>query len=322
MPIGLTGCDTPARRISSSMMSWSSGSASSPYGSGQCGTTYPASTSCFGVGFGFWVNHARTSRRRGSSSAGRSISIGGLKQPARAATSQRVSRLPRWSGMTMLTLIRHAESQAAIDGIVGGSNGRHRPHRPAGGGRPRRLRDRLLDTGFERRCRAHERPPAGDRDRGRSSRPRSAASRSSEDCDLCELHPGDADGIPWDEYRRSVRHRVAAPTSTTVLHPAARACWSSSNARTRVVADIVARLADEKVVDRLARRLHQCGVPASPRARHRRRPAVLPRTRRTHRSRRGARRDDARQTRGDSIATTTPRTSKAWLSVRGAMMCR
>ena len=47
---GSSASTTPARRISSSMMSWSSGSASRPYGWGQCGTTKPASTSSRGVG--------------------------------------------------------------------------------------------------------------------------------------------------------------------------------------------------------------------------------------------------------------------------------
>ena len=39
MPIGLVGRDTPAARSSSSMSSWCIGSASSPHGSGQWGTT-------------------------------------------------------------------------------------------------------------------------------------------------------------------------------------------------------------------------------------------------------------------------------------------
>ena len=39
MPIGFSGLETPARRISPSMISCNAGSASSPYGRGQWGTT-------------------------------------------------------------------------------------------------------------------------------------------------------------------------------------------------------------------------------------------------------------------------------------------
>ena len=52
IPIGFIGFETPARRISLSMISCNAGSASSPYGRGQCGTTYPASTRSRAVGAG------------------------------------------------------------------------------------------------------------------------------------------------------------------------------------------------------------------------------------------------------------------------------
>ena len=51
----LLGRDTPARFISSSMMIWWIGSASSPHGFGQCGATSPASASWRPVGAGFAV---------------------------------------------------------------------------------------------------------------------------------------------------------------------------------------------------------------------------------------------------------------------------
>ena len=101
--------------------------------------------------------------------------------------------------MTRLVMVRHGEAQAAIDGVVGG---------PVG------------DTGLTELGR---RQAAALRDRFKSQReifdvlltstlPRAIETAAIvapvlgglvaiEDCELCELHTGDADGITWDEYR-------------------------------------------------------------------------------------------------------------------------
>ncbi len=103
-------------------------------------------------------------------------------------------------GPTRLVFIRHGQAQAAVEGVVAG----HRACRgltELGRRQATSLRDRLYDTGelqadvlltslLPRAIETAEilAPALGNLDAQR-------------DCDLCELHPGECDGLRWEEYR-------------------------------------------------------------------------------------------------------------------------
>ncbi len=75
--------------------------------------------------------------------------------------------------------------------------------RPKEGVRPLALRDRLVDTGELATASVSYTSVLA---RAIETRAVAAAgigdgTASVEDCDLCELHPGEADGLTWDEFR-------------------------------------------------------------------------------------------------------------------------
>jgi 2,3-bisphosphoglycerate-dependent phosphoglycerate mutase len=105
---------------------------------------------------------------------------------------------------TRLVLVRHGESRATVDEIVGGHDGckglSDRGRRQA-----EALRDRLAATGelkadalvasiMPRAIETAEilAPALGDLP-------------VRQECDVCEQHPGEADGIPWSEYEARYR---------------------------------------------------------------------------------------------------------------------
>ena len=102
---------------------------------------------------------------------------------------------------TRLVLIRHGEAQSAVDQIVAGEKGCSGLS-DLGRRQAAALRARLELSGELLRVdalyasvlpRAVETaaivaPAIGDHE-------------IEQDCDLCELHPGEADGLRWDEYR-------------------------------------------------------------------------------------------------------------------------
>ncbi len=103
--------------------------------------------------------------------------------------------------VTRLVFIRHGHAQAAIDDIVAGHRG-CRGLTDRGREQATALRDRLFETRelhadvllTSKLPRAIETaeilaPALGDLVPQR-------------DCDLCELHPGECDGLRWEEYRR------------------------------------------------------------------------------------------------------------------------
>ena len=102
--------------------------------------------------------------------------------------------------MTRLLLIRHGESQVYVDGVVGGlatCNGLS----DLGRRQAAALRDRLAET--------HEFDPVDALIASTLPRARETAEIISpaignlpvvEDEDVCELHPGEADGMSYDDY--------------------------------------------------------------------------------------------------------------------------
>ena len=147
--------------------------------------------------------------------------------------------------MTILTLIRHAQSRAGVDGIVGGPTG-DTGLTELGRGQTEALRDRLLSTGFEVDVVLTSVLPRAI-ETAAILAPVFGSIEAVEDCDLCELHPGEADGLTWTEYvdrygTVSPRppHERFAPGGESLLELDRRAA--------NVVADIGTRLANKKVV--------------------------------------------------------------------------
>jgi probable phosphoglycerate mutase len=102
-----------------------------------------------------------------------------------------------------LVLIRHAESHHSLRGVIGGPTGcaglTERGVRQA-----RLLADRLAATGEVNECGVLLCSPWP-----RASQTAAILAPAlppvslEEDAGLCELHPGDADGLSWDDYRAS-----------------------------------------------------------------------------------------------------------------------
>ena len=102
--------------------------------------------------------------------------------------------------LTRLVLVRHGEAQCNVDRVVGGPKGCTGLSK-LGVRQAEALRDRLAVTGeladatalyssvLPRALETAEiiAPAVGDLD-------------VVEDCDLCELHPGECDGLRWDEF--------------------------------------------------------------------------------------------------------------------------
>ena len=107
----------------------------------------------------------------------------------------------RQSTETRLVLIRHGESEAQAQAFIGGHEG-CKGLSDLGRRQVEALRNRLERTGefaeakalyssvLPRAIETAEilKPALGDLD-------------ATQDCDLCEGHPGDADGLTWDEWR-------------------------------------------------------------------------------------------------------------------------
>jgi broad specificity phosphatase PhoE len=104
------------------------------------------------------------------------------------------------SGMR-LVLIRHAESEHAVNNIVGGPRG-CRGVTPRGREQAGRLADRLRRTGELADCAVLLTSPwPRARQTAEILRPALPATAVTEDPNLCELLPGQADGLTWDAYR-------------------------------------------------------------------------------------------------------------------------
>ena len=144
---------------------------------------------------------------------------------------------------TRLVIIRHGEAQCAVDSLIGGPNA-CTGLSENGRGQAERLRDRLVRTGELADAdvvltsvlpRAIETAAIIAPGLGRGGEV-----EAKQDCDLCELHPGEADGLTWEQYRerfgnmmdRSPYVRIA-PGGESI----AEFLFRVGRALTRVVAD-------------------------------------------------------------------------------------
>jgi probable phosphoglycerate mutase len=101
---------------------------------------------------------------------------------------------------TRLVLIRHGEAQAFLDSVVAGEKG-CRGLSDLGRQQAEKLRERLARTGELAETDALYAsilPRAIET--AQIISPAVGAHEVEQDCDLCELHPGEADGMRWDDY--------------------------------------------------------------------------------------------------------------------------
>ena len=147
--------------------------------------------------------------------------------------------------MTMLTLIRHAEPQASIEEVVAGPKGdtglSDRGRRQAAA-----LRDRFLALGFTTDAVLTSILPRAV-ETAQILAPALGKPEVERDCELCELHPGDADGMSWDEYR-TCYNVVPYATPDKRFSPGGETLREFEQRARRALTGILARYPDRRVV--------------------------------------------------------------------------
>lgn len=112
--------------------------------------------------------------------------------------------LPPQAGTTRLVLVRHGESACNVAGVVGGPRG-CTGLTPAGAAQAAALGRRLAasgELGDAVALYASVLPRAVDTARAIAPAVGDGALEVVQDCALCELHPGEADGLDWAEFSR------------------------------------------------------------------------------------------------------------------------
>jgi broad specificity phosphatase PhoE len=112
--------------------------------------------------------------------------------------------------VTTLTLIRHAEPQAWADNVVAGPRG-DTGLSELGKRQAAALRDRFLAGRYSTDVVLTSVLPRAI-ETTEILLPALGGLAVIQHCDYCELHPGEADGLPWDEYSR--RYGRVAPHVT------------------------------------------------------------------------------------------------------------
>ena len=102
---------------------------------------------------------------------------------------------------TRLVLVRHGEAECNVAGVVGGRSG-CTGLSPTGRGEAAALCTRLLETGELAGARAlYSSVLARAIETASIIAPGVGGLSPTPDCDLCELHPGEADGLTWEDFR-------------------------------------------------------------------------------------------------------------------------
>jgi probable phosphoglycerate mutase len=104
---------------------------------------------------------------------------------------------------TRVVLGRHGEATCNVEGVVGGPSG-CTGLSPTGRREARSLLIRFLETGELADAEAlYASVLARARETATIAAPGIGAGRPPvADCELCELHPTEADGLRWEEFRR------------------------------------------------------------------------------------------------------------------------
>ena len=101
--------------------------------------------------------------------------------------------------MTRLVLVRHGHSRATEDQVVGGPRG-CTGLTERGAAQVARLRDRWHSSGELAADVLLSSILPRARETAEILAPALDVPPAIEDCDLCELHPGECDGMPWEEF--------------------------------------------------------------------------------------------------------------------------
>ena len=111
--------------------------------------------------------------------------------------------------VTRLVFVRHGESMATVDQVVGGHEG-CRGLSPVGRQQAEALRDRLASTGELTADAILTSILPRAVETAEIIAPALGGLPVAQDCDLCEVHPGESDGMTWEEYGRLYNVDMAA----------------------------------------------------------------------------------------------------------------
>ncbi len=139
-----------------------------------------------------------------------------------------------------LVLVRHGEAHAGFHGVIAGPTGCSglTPH---GRRQAEALRDHLLDTGAINADVVVTSMIPRAIETARIIAPGLGFDEVQQDCDLCEVHTGEADGLPWSEYPERYGELDMTTEPDRVFAPGGDS-WNSFHER---VERTLRRLADE-----------------------------------------------------------------------------
>jgi broad specificity phosphatase PhoE len=138
-----------------------------------------------------------------------------------------------------LILVRHGDAHAGLHGVIGGLTG-CAGLTPLGRAQAEALRDHLADSGRVRAdvLLASVLPRAIET--ASIIAPGLGLEISGQECDLCELHTGEADGLTWTEYAARYGSFDMEAEPDRVFAPAGES-WNSFHERVRRTLERVAR---------------------------------------------------------------------------------
>jgi probable phosphoglycerate mutase len=147
---------------------------------------------------------------------------------------------------TRLVFVRHGHAQAAVDNVVAGARG-CRGLSEAGVRQAEALRDRLRATNELRADVLLTSTLPRAIETADVIAPALGASSRDADCDLCELHPGECDGMEWERFRARYGFDMEAEPERP-LSPGGESLRAFQARITRALAGIIERFAGQSVV--------------------------------------------------------------------------
>jgi probable phosphoglycerate mutase len=146
-----------------------------------------------------------------------------------------------------LTLVRHGDAHAGFGGVIGGHRG-CAGLTPLGRQQAEALRDHLAEAGRARPdvLLASELPRAVET--ASIIAPALGFETFAQECDLCELHPGESDGLTWTEYAARYGSFVMEDEPERVFAPGGES-WMTFHERVeRMLAKLAKEYTGESVV--------------------------------------------------------------------------
>ena len=146
-----------------------------------------------------------------------------------------------------LILVRHGDAYAGFNGLVAGVSG-CTGLTPHGRRQAERLRDHLAASGRVRADALLVSLLPRAIETAEIIAPALGVEMAAPRCDLCEVHPGDADGLEWAEYNVRFGSFDMETEPDRVFAPAGES-WNSFHQRVQTMLDDIARdHADQHVV--------------------------------------------------------------------------